>query len=613
MLTLPAYVLITPARNEAEFIELTIRSVVAQTVRPAKWVIVSDGSTDGTDNVVHKYAVAHPWIELVRMPERRERHFAGKVQAFNAGYAKMKDLEYEAIGSLDGDTSFDEDYFAFLLQKLADDPTLGLVGTPFKDNSNPIYDYRFVSIEHVSGFCQLFRRECFEEIEGYVPVRGGGVDLIAVIKARMKGWKTRTFTEKVCLHHRDMGMAQHGKLMAWFRNGVKDYALGCHPIWEFFRMGYQMTKRPFVVGGLLMAGGYVWGLVRRMEGPVSQELVAFRRREQMQRLKKFLTGKEDFPTITLRVPPEKPQSRLIPAQACSLSVPAGMKSLDGSAGIVESAHPSGEAHHTGLLIINADDWGRDRDTTDRTLECIVRGAVSSVSAMVFMEDSERAATIARERAIDVGLHLNFTTPLSAPNCPPQLVEYQRQLAAHLLRHPLARVFFHPWLARSFEYVVAAQLDEFRCLYGAEPERLDGHHHAHLCANILLQGLLPPGTLVRRNFSFQRGEKSLLNRLYRQAVDRMLARRHRVVDFFFSLAPLEPPGRLERIFSLARRFAVEVETHPVKPEEYRFLAEGKIFLCGLPIASRFAAPRARTASAVKLHVCPCPDDQRNEAY
>src|SRR5881397_3520186 len=115
MTNLPKYVLITPARNEAQFIELTIKSVIAQTVLPLKWVIVNDGSTDGTDEIVKKYAASLPWIELVRMPERRERHFAGKVHAFNAGYAKVRDLDYGVIGNLDGDVSFDEDYFEFLL------------------------------------------------------------------------------------------------------------------------------------------------------------------------------------------------------------------------------------------------------------------------------------------------------------------------------------------------------------------------------------------------------------------------------------------------------------------------------------------------------------------
>jgi biofilm PGA synthesis N-glycosyltransferase PgaC len=288
MLTLRNYVLITPARNEAQFIELTIKSVVAQTVQPVKWVIVSDGSTDGTDEIVNKYAADHPWIELVRMPERQERHFAGKVHAFNAGYARVRDLHYSVIGSMDGDISFDEDYFSFLLGKLAGDSALGLVGTPFKDVT--MYDYRFVSIEHVSGACQLFRRECFEEIGGYTPVKSGGIDHIAVITARMKGWKTRTFTEKVCLHHRKMGSAQRGELRAKFEVGKKDYALGSHPVWQVFRTAYQMTKKPYVIGGLMLIAGYAASSMRRAERPVSHEFVEFRRREQMERLKKFLTG-----------------------------------------------------------------------------------------------------------------------------------------------------------------------------------------------------------------------------------------------------------------------------------------------------------------------------------
>jgi glycosyltransferase involved in cell wall biosynthesis len=291
MTLLPKYVLITPARNEAQFIELTLKSVVAQTVRPLKWIIVSDGSTDGTDEIVGKYSAEYPWIELLRMPERRERHFAGKVLAFNAGQAKVRDLPYEVIGSLDGDISFEPDYFSFLLGKLTADTTLGLVGTPFKEGSNPTYDYRFVSIEHVSGACQVFRRQCFEDIGGYVPVKGGCIDHIAVITARTKGWKTRTFTEKVCHHHRAMGTAQQSLLMSRFKNGAKDYAIGNHPLWELFRGVYQMSKPPYLLGGLMVVSGYFWSAVRLSERPVSEELVKFYRREQMHRLGRLLTGR----------------------------------------------------------------------------------------------------------------------------------------------------------------------------------------------------------------------------------------------------------------------------------------------------------------------------------
>jgi glycosyltransferase involved in cell wall biosynthesis len=287
MTDLRKYVIVTPARNEAQFIELTLKSVAAQTVLPLKWVIVSDGSTDGTDAVVEKYAARHPWIELVRMPERVERDFAGKVHAFNAGYAMLQETDYEVIVSLDGDISFDDGYFAFLLDKLSADEALGLVGTPFQELSGQTYDYRFVNIEHVSGACQVFRRECFEAIGGYVPVKGGSIDHIAVISARMKGWETRTFTDKVCLHHREMGTAQRGVLMSKFKLGVKDYNVGNHPLWEVFRTIHQMKASPVAVGGFALGAGYFWASLRREKRPVSQELMDFHRREQMQRLRKF--------------------------------------------------------------------------------------------------------------------------------------------------------------------------------------------------------------------------------------------------------------------------------------------------------------------------------------
>jgi glycosyltransferase involved in cell wall biosynthesis len=286
-----SYVLITPARNEAAFIELTLKSVVEQTVRPLKWVIVSDGSTDGTDEIVTKYLADNPWIELLRMPERRERHFAGKVHAFNAGYARVKHLPFEIVGSLDADLSFDSEYFLFLLAKLAENPELGLVGTPFQDGPNKTYDFRFVSIEHVSGACQLFRRQCFEDIGGYKPVKGGGIDHIAVLTARMKGWKTRTFTEKMSIHHRPMGTAERGTFKARFKTGSLDYALGGHPLWELFRTCYQMSKRPVLIGGLTLLAGYLWAFATRAERPISPELVKFRRSEQMLRLRNFLLRK----------------------------------------------------------------------------------------------------------------------------------------------------------------------------------------------------------------------------------------------------------------------------------------------------------------------------------
>jgi biofilm PGA synthesis N-glycosyltransferase PgaC len=282
------YVLITPARNEAAFIELTIKSVLAQTVHPVRWVIVSDGSTDGTDEIITQFTASTPWLELIRIPERQERDFAGKVRAFNAGYARMTGLNYDVIVSLDADISFEPSYFSLLLEKLSSDPGLGVVGTPFQETSGQVYDYRFVSAEHVSGACQVFRRECFEQIGGYLPVKGGSIDHIAVITARMKGWRTRTFTEKICLHHRAMGTAGQSLLKSRFKLGVKDYSIGNHPLWELFRAARQMSLPPIFIGGLALGAGYLWASIRQVPRPVSPELVAFHRREQMQRLSRFI-------------------------------------------------------------------------------------------------------------------------------------------------------------------------------------------------------------------------------------------------------------------------------------------------------------------------------------
>lgn len=264
------------------------------------------------------------------------------------------------------------------------------------------------------------------------------------------------------------------------------------------------------------------------------------------------------------------------------------ETLESPAYSADSELQNGKAPRTGALIVNADDWGRDRETTDRIFDCVARRTVSSVSAMVFMEDSERSASLARERQIDAGLHINFTTRFSSPNAPSRLVERQQEIVAYLLRRRFNQTIFHPWLAGSFEYVMAAQLEEYCRIYGAEPERLDGHHHMHLCANVLLAQLLPPGTVVRRNFSFQAGEKGFVNRVYRRAVDNRLGRRHRIVDYLFGLAPLEPQARLGRILSLARQFVVEVETHPVNADEYNFLTGGDAvrWAHDFPIASRF---------------------------
>lgn len=286
------YVLVTPARNEAAFIEQTIRSVAAQTVLPERWVIVSDGSTDETDRIVEQYLAGRPWLELVRRPVREERNFAAKVEAFNEGYARVRDIDYDVIGNIDGDVSFDPDFFEYLLGKFGEMPDLGVAGTHYVEGEFHSFRDSFINVEHVNGQCQMFRRKCFEDIGGYVPIRGGGIDWVAVTTARMKGWKTRSFEERVFYHHRKMGTAGTSELGARFHYGKKDYFLGGHPLWQLFRGTFQMTKPPYVLGGLSLMLGYLSCWLSGKNRPVSDELMRFHRAEQMSRLRGLLSRSE---------------------------------------------------------------------------------------------------------------------------------------------------------------------------------------------------------------------------------------------------------------------------------------------------------------------------------
>ena len=285
------YVLITPARNEAAFIEKTLQSVVAQTVLPKRWVIVSDGSTDGTDEIVRKYQQGRDWLELVRQPERNERNFAAKVNAFNAGYDRVRSLAFEVIGNLDADVSFGEDFIARLLQKFESMPQLGVAGTHYIEGDFHSYRDSYINAAHVNGQVQLFRRSCFEDIGGYVPIEGGGIDWVAVTTARMKGWTTQSFDDRVFHHHRKMGTAESGELRSRFHYGKKDYFLGGHPLWQIFRSTFQLAKKPYVLGGVCLFAGYVWCWITNPKRPISAELVAFHRGEQMRRLKEMFSSR----------------------------------------------------------------------------------------------------------------------------------------------------------------------------------------------------------------------------------------------------------------------------------------------------------------------------------
>jgi len=278
------YVLVTPARNEEAQIESVLQAVTAQTVLPRRYVIVSDGSTDRTDEIVEEYARRHDFIELVRFEKGKRGSFGSKALAFSAGYARLKTLDYDFVGNLDADISFDPNYFETILEEFKKDAQLGLAGgwvyVPVKGEYRP----QMISDNSVAGAVQLFRRECFAAIGGYLPLKRGGIDTAAEITARMRGWKVRTIRSCKVLTHRPVRTGRGGVLATRFNKGVMNYEFGYHPLFQLAVSVRSIFSYPVFMGTFWMLGGYTWAMLKRHPRQVSDEFVAFLREEQLRRL-----------------------------------------------------------------------------------------------------------------------------------------------------------------------------------------------------------------------------------------------------------------------------------------------------------------------------------------
>ena len=237
-----------------------------------------------------------------------------------------------------------------------------------------------------------------------------------------------------------------------------------------------------------------------------------------------------------------------------------------------------------MLIINADDWGRSGAETDAALRCYKANRITSVSAMVFMEDSERAAELAKGNGVDSGLHLNFSETFTGKSHLGRLSHCHNRIVTFLRRSKYSQLLYNPFLRKAFSYSYQAQADEFMRLFEKLPSHIDGHHHMHLCANLLLSKSIPAGMRLRRNFSFWPGEKGFLNRAYRGLVDRWLARRYRLADYFFDLTQCIEGKKLDRVAALAKSSNVELMTHPIVngEEEYLMSDEFQVILQRLEI-------------------------------
>jgi biofilm PGA synthesis N-glycosyltransferase PgaC len=278
------YVLVTAARNEEGYIEKTIESVISQTILPKRWAIVSDGSTDRTDEIVRRYEQDYKFIRLVRLQANCERDSAAQVHAQLAGVRLLRRLKYEFVGMLDADISLEPDYYEKILSEFRLNPELGIAGGSIFEKYEDSSRKSFASVNSVPGGIQMFRRQCYEQIGGYVPGRGGGMDAVAEVMARMHGWQVRSFPQIKVVHERPTGTAARSVYRARFLGGVEEYQLGYHPLFHMAKSLHRICQKPYLAGCLLRMCGYWWSWCRRDEKKVGPEFVRFLRREQMQRI-----------------------------------------------------------------------------------------------------------------------------------------------------------------------------------------------------------------------------------------------------------------------------------------------------------------------------------------
>lgn len=282
------YVLITPAKNEEAYITKTIESVIKQTIKPIKWVIVSDGSTDRTDEIVEKYLVDNKFMELIKKSSDKTRNFGAKARAISLAYQKLKELDFDYFGNLDADVSFDPNYYENILNEFAMNPKLGVGGGIRYDLINNKFQMLKCAPDSVGGPFQLFRRKCYEEIGGYKPLRFGGIDAVAETSARMLGWEVKHFPQNKVFHHRPTGSAHNNIIKQKFRAGLRNYSIGYHPLFQIFKLISNISLPPYFLGSLFLFSGYIWGAIKKYDMPISKDFKDYLRSEQLKKIRRSL-------------------------------------------------------------------------------------------------------------------------------------------------------------------------------------------------------------------------------------------------------------------------------------------------------------------------------------
>lgn len=276
------YIIITPVRDEEKYLEKTIQSVASQTIKPIEWIIINDGSTDNTGMIVDECAKKYSWIHAIHRSNRGFRKAGGGVvDAFYDGYNSKKTGEWDYIVKLDGDLSFDDDYFERCLEYFRQSPEIGIGGGLIYNIVNGVLEIEKHPIFHVRGATKIYKKGCWDAIGGLL--HAPGWDTLDEVKANMKGWKTQTFSNLKVVHYRYTGAAD-GQWRSCIKYGRANYVSGYHPLFMFFKCIKRTFQKPYLVGSLGIAYGFVSGYLKNIPQIDDKKLVDYLRNQQLRKL-----------------------------------------------------------------------------------------------------------------------------------------------------------------------------------------------------------------------------------------------------------------------------------------------------------------------------------------
>jgi glycosyltransferase involved in cell wall biosynthesis len=277
----PKYCIVTSVRDEEEFISKTVESVAAQTILPAQWIIVNDGSSDKTGEILDRYAAQYPWLTALHRENRGFRSTGGGIDGFVYGVDHLQVQDWEFLVNLDGDLSFAPDYFEKCFAHFHQEPSLGIAGGTIYNKIGDSLQLEKVADFHVRGATKIYRRACWDMLGGMH--RGLGWDTVDEVTANMRGWTTRSFPELQLIHYRVTGTAG-GMWWGFVKDGHADYIVGYHPLFFAAKCFKRLFRPPLVVGSVGLAYGFVRGYIQSMPRVESREFVLYVRSQQVKRL-----------------------------------------------------------------------------------------------------------------------------------------------------------------------------------------------------------------------------------------------------------------------------------------------------------------------------------------